>query len=372
MASTYSTSLKIQLIGNGEQSGIWGSTTDTNWNLMEQAVAGVQTVIMANADYTLSNLNGVSDEARNMVLVIQGTNSAVYKIIVPLAPKFYVVSNQTSGGYAITVGGASGAYVTIPNGYTSQVYCDGVNCYAAQTSSAGNWNVSGNLSVGGNSTITGNSAITGNETITGNASVGGTLTVTGGSSIVPTGSLMMWSVATAPTGFLICNGAAISRTTYAALFGVVGTTFGAGDGSATFNLPDYRNNMPIGAGSAYALGATGGVANTTLATTNLPAHNHTATVTDPGHIHGVTDPTHHHGGWGESHDPWNGVYAGPGYIGSASSDYDNYLFNSTNNATGVSINSHTTGITVATANTGSGTAFTNLPPYLAIYYIIKT
>jgi len=155
MASTYSTSLKIQLIATGEQSGIWGNTTDTNWNLMEQAVAGVQTITMTNANYTLSNLNGVSDEARNMVLIVQGTNSAIYQVIAPLVPKLYVVSNQTSGGYAITIGGISGAYVTVPNGSTTLVYGDGVNFYAAQTGSAGNWSVGGNLSVTGNSTLTG-------------------------------------------------------------------------------------------------------------------------------------------------------------------------------------------------------------------------
>lgn len=155
MASTYSTSLKVQLIATGEQSGIWGNTTDTNWNLMEQAVAGVQTITMTNANYTLSNLNGVSDEARNMVLIVQGTNSAIYQVIAPLVPKLYVVSNQTSGGYAITIGGISGAYVTVPNGSTTLVYGDGVNFYAAQTGSAGNWSVGGNLSVTGNSTLTG-------------------------------------------------------------------------------------------------------------------------------------------------------------------------------------------------------------------------
>jgi hypothetical protein len=84
MASSYSTSLKIQLIGGGEQSGVWGTTTNTNWNLMEQAVAGVQTITMANSNYTLSNLNGVYCEARNMVLVVTGTNSAVYQVIAPL------------------------------------------------------------------------------------------------------------------------------------------------------------------------------------------------------------------------------------------------------------------------------------------------
>ena len=103
MASTFTTSLKIQKIGAGEQSDYWGTTTNTNWDLIEQSVAGVITVTMSNADYTLTNLNGVSDEARNMVLVVNGTNSAIRQIIAPLnQPKMYVVSNQTTGGYAIT------------------------------------------------------------------------------------------------------------------------------------------------------------------------------------------------------------------------------------------------------------------------------
>ena len=149
MASSYSTSLKIQEIGSGEQSGVWGASTNTNWELIEQAVAGVQTITMANSNYTLSNLNGVSDEARNMVLVIQGTNSAVYQIIAPLVPKFYVVSNQTSGGFAVTIGGGTGAVVSIPNGTVGQVYCDGTAFFSAQTGSAGNFYVNGTLTAGG-------------------------------------------------------------------------------------------------------------------------------------------------------------------------------------------------------------------------------
>ena len=79
MSSTFTPSLKIQEIGNGEQSGTWGATTNTNWLLAEQAIAGVQSIVMSNSNYTLSNLNGVSDEARNMVLVVSGTNSAIYQ-----------------------------------------------------------------------------------------------------------------------------------------------------------------------------------------------------------------------------------------------------------------------------------------------------
>jgi len=148
MASSYSTSLKIQLIGSGEQSGVWGSSSNTNWNLIEQAVSGVRTITMANSNYTLTSLNGVSDEARNMVLVVQGTNSAIYQVVAPLVAKFYVVSNQTSGGYAITIGGGTGSVVSIPNGTVGQVYCDGSNFFSAQTGSAGNFYVNGTLTVG--------------------------------------------------------------------------------------------------------------------------------------------------------------------------------------------------------------------------------
>ena len=140
MSSTYSTSLQIQLIATGEQSGVWGAGTNTNWNLIEQAVAGVQAITMTNADYTLSVLNGVSDEARNAVLVVNGTNSDIRKIIAPLVSKVYVVYNNTTGGYAITIGGSTGSTVSIPNGVSTLVYCDGTNFYQGISGTSGNLN----------------------------------------------------------------------------------------------------------------------------------------------------------------------------------------------------------------------------------------
>ena len=140
MASTYSTSLQLQLIATGEQSGIWGTNTNVNWNLIEQAVAGVQAITMVNADYTLSVLNGASDEARNMVLVVGGTNSAIRKIVAPLASKMYLVANNTVGGYAITIGGSTGTTVSIPNGVATIVYCDGVNFYQGFNGTSSNFN----------------------------------------------------------------------------------------------------------------------------------------------------------------------------------------------------------------------------------------
>ena len=130
MASTYSTSLKLELIGNGDQSGTWGTTTNTNLGtLLEQAITGVQAITMANVDYTLSNLNGVSDEARNAVLVVGGTNSAIKNIIAPAVNKTYIIVNNTSGGYAVNIKTSSSTGVNIPNGTTGIVYCNGTEFY---------------------------------------------------------------------------------------------------------------------------------------------------------------------------------------------------------------------------------------------------
>jgi hypothetical protein len=151
MASTYSPSLKLELIGNGDQSGVWGTTTNKNLGtLLEQAITGVQSIVMTNADYTLTNFNGTSDEARNAVLVATGTNSATRKILAPLVKKTYIVYNDTDGGRSITIGGATGNVVTIPNGVTTLVYCDGTNFYNGLTGLTGDFTITGNATVSGN------------------------------------------------------------------------------------------------------------------------------------------------------------------------------------------------------------------------------
>ena len=163
--ATYSTSLKLTLLANGEGAGTWGQTTNTNLGtLLEQAITGVQSIVMVDANYTLSNTNGASDEARNPVLVVTGTNGAVRDIIAPLVNKQYLVVNNTTGGYAIRIRGSSGFTVTIPNGSQIPVYCNGTNFFSAEPNYAsGNFAVNGNLSVTGNTnaaaaTYTGNVA----------------------------------------------------------------------------------------------------------------------------------------------------------------------------------------------------------------------
>jgi microcystin-dependent protein len=95
------------------------------------------------------------------------------------------------------------------------------------------------------------------------------------------GAIKPWTKATAPAGYLLCDGAAVSRTTYAELFAIVSTTYGAGNGSTTFNVPQLQGKMPQGYdGSTYALAGTGGANTVTVAMTNNQAVSATSTVTN--------------------------------------------------------------------------------------------
>ena len=102
-----------------------------------------------------------------------------------------------------------------------------------------------------------------------------------------TGTILPWSSGSVPTGFLECDGAAVSRTTYSGLFAVISTTYGTGDGSSTFNLPNLADNVPMGKSGTKALASTGGAntvaasgtvggstANATLTTAQLASHTH--------------------------------------------------------------------------------------------------
>jgi microcystin-dependent protein len=97
---------------------------------------------------------------------------------------------------------------------------------------------------------------------------------------IPTATIVPWSSASVPSGFLECNGAAVSRSTYSALFAIVGTTYGAGDGSTTFNVPDLADNVPVGKSNNKALASTGG-ANTVAATGNVGGSTANATLSTP-------------------------------------------------------------------------------------------
>ena len=135
MASTFSTNLRLELIGTGDQSGTWGSTTNTNLGtLLEQAISGVAAVSMtSDADYTLTTANGAADQARQAVLSVTSTVSltATRNVIVPTVNKTYIVKNGTTGGQSIVVKTSAGTGITVTNGSTTAVYCDGTNIVSA-------------------------------------------------------------------------------------------------------------------------------------------------------------------------------------------------------------------------------------------------
>jgi len=197
-----------------------------------------------------------------------------------------------------------------------------------------------------------------------------------GTFLVPTGSLVMWPSSVIPSDWKLCNGDALSRTTFATLFSLIGTTFGVGDGTTTFNLPNYKNRMPYGA-DTYAIGATGGSADAVLV-----SHNHSATnnVTDPGHSHTFTT-----GNGNVDHTHLLNTYIGVNSSGGATG----YAGNNSGGGAGASeatqasgaAHTHsgttaaiTTGVSVTTGISTAGSSGTNanLSPYLAINFIIKT
>jgi hypothetical protein len=138
MASTFS-NLKVELMGTGDQSGTWGSTTNVNLGTaLEEAIVG-----RANADFptdanltiTLSNTNG-SQVARNYILNVTssviGGLTATRNLIVPSISKPYIIENNTTGGQSIVVKTSAGTGVTVLNGYRVMVYSDGTNVVQAQ------------------------------------------------------------------------------------------------------------------------------------------------------------------------------------------------------------------------------------------------
>lgn len=158
------------------------------------------------------------------------------------------------------------------------------------------------------------------------------------------------STGTISSEWLECNGQAVSRTTYAALFAAIGTAYGAGDNSTTFNVPDYRDRMLSLAGAARAVGAVGGSDTHTLNTNQLPSHYHT--ITDPGHKHAM-----------------DGDY-GNRYVVTAGSGQQNSLGGPGGTITFSDIDTAYTGIT-ATNNIGSGAAIDNVPRWVSLRALIK-
>ena len=317
MPSTYSSNLRLELIGTGEQAGTWGTTTNTNLGtLIEQAIAGYSTVTILDTNYTLTNLNGAADEARSMALNIISsvTLTATRNVICPSVSKLYVVKNATTGGQSIILKTAAGSGITIPNGSTNIVLCNGANVVEA-------------YSFG-----------------------------------VPSGVITMWSgsIVSIPVGWFLCNGSNGTPDLRDRFIVGAGSAYSVGGtgGSANATLVSHSHTVS-------ATGTSGG------------AGGHSHGVSDPGHSHSVNDPGHSHTNTTGNQILSNGTavflsgYANDGTTNGAATGI------TINGAlTGISVNGvgdHTHSLSVAgnTSVDGSSATNANLPPYYALAYIMK-
>jgi hypothetical protein len=316
MASTYSTNLKIQLMTTGENTGTWGSVTNVNLGTaLEEAIIGSTSVAFNGADVTLTLTNSnASQTARNLRLVLTGTSGGARQLVVPALEKTFIIKNELSDTCTVLVSGQTG--VAVPAGKTMWLYNDGTDVKDV-TTHLSSLTLASALPVASGGTGLNTAGTAGNALIS-NGSAWASQAI----STFASGMILLWSgsVGSVPSGWVLCDG---SNST-----------------------PDLRDRFIVGAGSTYAVNATGGSANAIVV-----SHTHTATVTDSGHTHSVT-------GWLGGASPGSGGGADPGQRLSSN--------------TSVTSASNTTGITVGISTTGSSGTNANLPPYYALAYIMKT
>ena len=168
MASTYGNDLRLEEIGDGEQSGTWGATTNTNLELISEALSFGTEAITTNADtHTTTIADGATDPGRSLYLKYTGTlDSACTITIAPNSiSKTWYIENGTSGSQSIIISQGSGANVTIKTGQTKIVYSDGAGSGAAMaeigTLAVANLAVDTNATVSGNATVVGNIVVSG-------------------------------------------------------------------------------------------------------------------------------------------------------------------------------------------------------------------
>ena len=389
MGSTFTDNGGIEKIGLGEQAGAWGTTTNNNFDIVDRLINGVGTITLSGTTHTLTTSDGSLSDGMFKVLVLSGSPSGTNTVTIEPnnADKLYFIKN--SSGQSAIIKQGSGATVTIANGSDAVVFADGAGSGAAVTeikpSTADASVLTATLADSAVTTAkiaddavtaakiaddaVGADAVADNSigaaaiNISGNGTSGQAVVSDGDgsfsyeSNIVPSGALMPFAGASAPTGFLLCHGQAVSRTTYATLFSAISTTYGTGDGSSTFNLPDLRGRVIAGQddmGGASAnrltnqtgglngdtLGAAGGSETHTLTTAQLASHTHSFSDTDS-----ITAMTFLSDGLGVNR----------GGSGQSSSS-----------------NSISVSISGTTGSTGSGSAHNNVQPTMVLNYIIKT
>ena len=293
MADTQSQLLQLVLQADGNNDTTWGDIANAAFTKLENAIAGSTGLGLSGGTVTLT-----TDQARSSTLVLTGAGDTTF--IVPSTGKIWVVTNAGTGsGFFQTAGNAA---VRVPPGRTCLLVTDGT-----------------------------------------------TVRVTASGS--PVGSIALFAMNIVPSDYLLCDGSAISRTTYVELYGTLGLAWGVGDGSTTFNIPDFRGRMPLGLDNMN-----GSTAGRVTIGSGLPAiymgasngseyvQNHAHNAIDPGHFHVDARPS--------------GTSGTPG------------LLDGQNASSSGAVNTQiaTTGISIAPYGSGNSQ---NMPPFAAVNIAIK-
>ncbi len=379
MPSSYTSNLAIEKPASGEQVGTWGNTVNDNMDIVDRLTSQVGSIALTGTTYTLTtSTSGALSEGHYSLIKFTGTPGGT--CTVTISPnniqRIYTIYNTTN--QTVTMSQGSGSTVSVPAGEVAQLYADGagsgasvvqltdklkdvlysgdigstVQGYDADLAAIGALaKTDGNFIVGNGSTWV---AESGNTAL---ASLGVTATATelntldgvtastaelnildgltattsnlntASTHYVPSGGIILWSGSTGsiPSGWFLCDG--------------------------SNGTPDLRDRFVVGAGSSYAVGATGGADSVTLSTSQIPSHTHTfsgTTSTIGDHTHSLPD------GFGQDGYPAIEA-AGP---------------TGANLSTGpAGAHSHT--FSGTTAATGSGASHENRPPYYALAYIMK-
>jgi len=243
MASTYSTNLALELMATGDQSGTWGTTTNTNLGtLLEQSISGYVTQAITDgsgANTTITIPNGATGVARNMFIEMTGALTfSTTNLIVPANKKLYFIYNNTTGGFAVTVKVSGLTGVSVPNGRKVILVSNGTDIVEAHNA------VSGNATVGGTLGVTGATTLTGAATLSAALTYGGvTLTnnVTGtGKMVLDTTPTIATPVLTNPTitAYLETAPAIVNSSTSQTISLASGTVLSYTlTGNCTFTMP---------------------------------------------------------------------------------------------------------------------------------------
>jgi len=406
MASTYSTTLGIEKMGAGDQSGTWGTTTNYNWNILDRII-GYKAITLSSTSETLTireaaPSDGASHLTDGMYRVLNfgdggdigGTVTVTFST--STTNTYFLVRNGLSGSRSIIFSQGTGSTTfTLPNGKNAIIYCDGSDevhsilkdVYAETLQTTGAATLGSTLGVTGAVTLTTDLTVPNGGTGVSTFTDKGILYGQGASAVLvtaagtenqllqaassgvpsfqtvtalnPAGSIMMYAATSAPTGYLLCDGSNVSRTTYSVLFAAISTNYGVGDGSSTFGLPNLEGRFPIGYdGSTYTLNGTGG------ALTDTP----TLSGTNAGTALTEAQLAAH------SHDTWGNTWPSGSWTGGTGTTQSSVTQTSGTLTTTSTLRTLDTGSgsTHTHAWTGTSTAVDTVPPYLVVNYIIKT